>query len=327
MAAVSVIMPAWNAAPYIGAAIDSLRAQTVADWELIVADDGSTDSTADIVAAASAADPRIRLLRLAARTGSPMRARSAAAALASAPMIFPFDADDLLEPRFLERMLGRAADTGADMVLCSLHTFTDSPSEATLYLPGPEVDTTAVRTGAETMPLTLGRWQVAGNGLFDAALFRAAGADAAAYADNPFADELLFRTMLTRAAHVAIEPARYLYRMSGGSLSHDGTSLRRFAYLDTNLALRRIASDICPDGVELHIYHGLATTLELLGRRAITDATRAEVTAMLRRTYDTLDFDRLARHIGGPRFSIIRLGLGPARLILSLYGRLRRPRH
>ncbi|MCM1096370.1 MAG: glycosyltransferase, partial [Terasakiella sp.] len=62
MAAVSVIMPAWNAAPYIGAAIDSLRAQTVADWELIVADDGSTDSTADIVAAASAADSRIRLL-------------------------------------------------------------------------------------------------------------------------------------------------------------------------------------------------------------------------------------------------------------------------
>jgi len=318
-------MPAYNAAPYIGAAVGSLRAQTAGDWELIVADDGSTDRTAAIVSQLAAADPRIRLLRLPSRTGSPMKVRATAAALAGSKWILPFDADDLLEPRYLERMLGRADATGADMVLCALHTFDTDPASARPYLPAPDVDTTAVRTGPETLPLTLCRWRVAGNGLISAGLFRDTIPAVAGFAANPYADELLFRAMLTRARRVAIEPARYLYRMTAGSVTHS-TSLRRYAYLDTNLALRRIAGDICPTEVECHIYHGLATTLELLGRHAPADAGHAEVTAMLRRTYGTLDFRMLARHIGGPRFALIRLGLGPARLILSLYGRLRRPR-
>ena len=40
MATVSVVMPAYNVAAFIGAAIDSVKAQTVADWELLVVDDG-----------------------------------------------------------------------------------------------------------------------------------------------------------------------------------------------------------------------------------------------------------------------------------------------
>ena len=49
MATVSVVMPAYNVAAYIGAAIDSVKAQTVADWELLIVDDGSTDATCETV--------------------------------------------------------------------------------------------------------------------------------------------------------------------------------------------------------------------------------------------------------------------------------------
>ena len=67
MPAVSVIMPAYNVAPYIGAAIDSVLAQTFTDFELIVVDDGSKDGTADIVGEALREDPRIQLVQQANR--------------------------------------------------------------------------------------------------------------------------------------------------------------------------------------------------------------------------------------------------------------------
>lgn len=56
---VSIMMPAYNAERFIGAAIESILAQTHADWELIIVNDGSTDGTANV--AASYQDERIHL--------------------------------------------------------------------------------------------------------------------------------------------------------------------------------------------------------------------------------------------------------------------------
>ena len=58
---VSVIMPAYNAEAYIREAVDSILAQTYSDFELIILDDGSKDSTADIIESYN--DPRIRLVK------------------------------------------------------------------------------------------------------------------------------------------------------------------------------------------------------------------------------------------------------------------------
>ena len=55
---VSVLMPAYQAEPYIHEAVTSVLAQTFADFELIVLDDGSTDGTARVVRAIR--DPRVR---------------------------------------------------------------------------------------------------------------------------------------------------------------------------------------------------------------------------------------------------------------------------
>jgi len=61
MAVVTVVMPAYNHEKFIGAAVESVLAQTMDDWELVVVDDGSTDRTAEIVR--SYKDPRLRLLQ------------------------------------------------------------------------------------------------------------------------------------------------------------------------------------------------------------------------------------------------------------------------
>lgn len=57
---VSVIIPAYNAEPWLAAAVASVQAQTFTNWELIIVNDGSTDGT--ILAAHTFGDPRIRVV-------------------------------------------------------------------------------------------------------------------------------------------------------------------------------------------------------------------------------------------------------------------------
>lgn len=60
---VSIVLPTYNGSRYLAQAIQSCRAQTYQDWELIVVDDCSTDSTPSIIAEFSARDPRVRSVR------------------------------------------------------------------------------------------------------------------------------------------------------------------------------------------------------------------------------------------------------------------------
>ena len=63
MPAVSVIMPAYDAAEYLNTVADSVLRQTFADLELLIIDDGSSDRTLDVAHACAARDSRIRVLR------------------------------------------------------------------------------------------------------------------------------------------------------------------------------------------------------------------------------------------------------------------------
>lgn len=324
MPRVSVIMAAYNAAPYIGAAVGCLVAQTLGDWELIVADDGSTDDTAAIVESLAARDSRIHLLQL-PHTGSPYAVRRRAVQEAAGQWIFPFDADDLLDADFLARLVGRADRCpDAEMILCALHVFSgEDAADARQYVPVPGVDAGRVYTCRELLPLTLGQWQIAGNGLFDAALFRRGIALTEPYADNPFADELLLRVMLTQGSRAVIEPARYLYRMQAGSVTHRA-SCSRYRNLQTDMAMYRLLAAELHPALHRHLYDGIVCALLRLGREGWpADCTCRELDALLRRAYDCLDFDSLAGSVSGPVFRIMRLGYRPARTILTAYGRLK----
>jgi len=103
MATVSVIMPAYNVAPYIRAAIDSVIAQTVGDWELLIADDGSTDDTAAIVLAYAATDARVRLLQQ--PNAGIAAARNRAVRESTGEFLAILDSDDLWEPGYLAAQL------------------------------------------------------------------------------------------------------------------------------------------------------------------------------------------------------------------------------
>ncbi len=101
--AVSVVIPCYRQAEYLPFALASLAMQTFQDWEVIVVDDGSPDATSDVVRDAAAKLPgrRIRLLRQ--ENAGLANARNAGFQAARGRYLLPLDADDGLEPTFLER--------------------------------------------------------------------------------------------------------------------------------------------------------------------------------------------------------------------------------
>jgi glycosyltransferase involved in cell wall biosynthesis len=103
---VSIVMPVRNGAATLAAAMESVRAQTFRDWELIVVDDHSTDDTPRMLADLAGADPRIQVLP--SRSQGIAHALETGCAAARGEWIARMDADDVMHPDRLERQLAHA---------------------------------------------------------------------------------------------------------------------------------------------------------------------------------------------------------------------------
>jgi glycosyltransferase involved in cell wall biosynthesis len=118
---ISVIVPAYGVAHLLADALGSLQAQSHADWEAVVVDDGAPD---DVEGALRpfAGDPRIRFLK----TGNagPSAARNRAIAQAHAPLVAFLDGDDMYEPAYVEKMLAAFARAPhCDLMTCDATYF------------------------------------------------------------------------------------------------------------------------------------------------------------------------------------------------------------
>lgn len=97
MSQVAVIMPTYNAVAFVANAIETVRAQSFEDWELLCIDDGSTDATRAVIEAAAATEQRIRLIPLSRNLGA-AHARNVGLDAASARWVAFLDADDVWLP-------------------------------------------------------------------------------------------------------------------------------------------------------------------------------------------------------------------------------------
>jgi len=111
---VSVIVPVWNAEPYLQRCLSSILKQTLRDIEIICVNDASTDGSLKILEAAAASDTRVQIINLRENSGE-SAARNAALARARGSFIGSVDNDDDVDLNFFEELYTLAQKTGADI--------------------------------------------------------------------------------------------------------------------------------------------------------------------------------------------------------------------
>jgi glycosyltransferase involved in cell wall biosynthesis len=212
---VSVIMPAYNAAAYLAEAVSSVQAQTYEDWELVIVDDASSDTTLEL---ASSFGGQVRAFGNERNLG-PGGTRNRAISQAGGELIALLDADDLWLPEYLERQVARfdsarGAGRPVGIVACN----------ARIATPARGARETILEHFREPLePVTLER-VLRGNCIFISALIaRQAGEEAGWFSDlYGTADHDLWIKILELGYEVALNrEVLAVYRQPPGSISNN----------------------------------------------------------------------------------------------------------
>lgn len=141
---ISIVVPFYGVEDYVEECLESIKAQTFTDFEVICVDDGSPDGSRAIADRFAAEDSRFRVVEQA--NGGLSAARNHGTELASAPYIMWVDSDDLLAPRALEQLHDSLEATGSDFA--AGHVWRLTPDGVL------ELSRAHMGTFAETMPAT-----------------------------------------------------------------------------------------------------------------------------------------------------------------------------
>jgi glycosyltransferase involved in cell wall biosynthesis len=246
--AVSVVMAVYNAQDFLAEAIESVLDQTLADFELLVVDDASTDGSPAIVERYARADRRIRAFRL-ARNGGTAHARNAALAHARAPFVAICDDDDRQLPeRLATQVRYLEAHPRHVMVGCKIRPFGDVDGAPLAWLPGGDA---------------LARPHVLFQALYidSASLFRRdlACVHGLRYPAGPVWEDWVFQALALRVGEIHVLPEILLdYRRhaaqqtSPARLMASGRRTRA-----TMLRVLEIAGVTC-SGMELELHHAIS---------------------------------------------------------------------
>jgi succinoglycan biosynthesis protein ExoO len=271
---VSVIMANWNGAAFLRAAAEAVLSQQGVTVELVVADDGSTDGSREILRTLAAADARVRPVELPGN-GGPSAARNAGLDLARGEWLAVVDSDDLIAPGRLSRLIGAATDAGADAAADDLVYFGDPLTEGRRLMQGYARPAPWLLEAAE-----FARAHVAAEGLpplgYLKPLFRRSALGGLRYDPEVRIGEdsdLLLRFLLGGGRMILVPEALYRYRRHPGSISHRWTvaDLEATIAAVARLATRESAGQ--PD-VARHLVARLAELDRQLAFQHLVDALK-----------------------------------------------------
>lgn len=228
---ITVIMPVYNAEKDLHHSIDSLIRQTSNSWELICVDDGSTDSSRQIIEEYCKKDSRIRMI--CQNNSGPAVARANAITQANTEYIAILDSDDSYSDDFIEKVIERAIETDADSIVPNVWFGKDGiPIRQNLFSKGsllkPDM---IINDGKEafslTIPWMLHGWQVVKTSLAKEYYT----VDNASYSKFN-SDEYITRLLYLKSKKTALCNACYKHTISSTSITHTA-SLKQLDYLIT----------------------------------------------------------------------------------------------
>jgi len=230
---VSVLMTAYNRAPYIGSSIQSVLAQTFTDFELLIVDDRSTDGTLDVARVFEKHDRRVRVVVNEQNLGD-YGNRNRAAQLARAPFLKYHDSDDLMYPHCLSVMVSMLhSEPRAGFGLSTGHLWPGGPC--------PMLLTPRMAYQREFFGEGLFMCGPAG-GFFRTDVFR----DLGGFIDQGAASDHLFWMRACAAVNVLLLPADlFWYRLHPGQEYQSPRAQRDYARV-AGLVWRALDSPECP---------------------------------------------------------------------------------
>ena len=307
---ISLLIAVYNAEAWLGECLESLLAQTHADWEALCVDDASTDGSWTILQQYAQHDERFHLFHLTENQGQ-AHARNVALSHAGGELICMLDADDTLSPDALA--LANEAFTlhpQADIAVLGLllaypdGRLTPHPANLGYPLTGPE---------AFTLALT---WRLHGLYVVRADLHQRFPYDESC---RLYADDNTSRLHYLHARKVVPCQGQYLYCQHSVSSTHALTP-SRFLYLEANLSLKRQLDALAESDelglgkafwtrtfrtLEEHRWRNLIAHYILFQQHktSFTPEERADIEARLQRIFSTIERRRLPlRFFLRPRF-------------------------
>lgn len=309
---VTFVMPAYNAAPYIGRAIDSILAQTCGEWRLIIINDGSTDETKNIARDYANADNRIQIMDMPAPSGCAYQPRRRGIESATTEFVAPLDADDWIAPDYLQLLIDRQGAANADAVFPTMYRISnENGSEAERFVPQPGFPLyTRTVTGRNCVAYTLDGWRMGFNGgiINRDALLRAQRAMGDG-AKDVYSDELLTRHLLLELSAVTVSEARYFYFIHPASITHRPTA-RTLEYLNNNITLLDFCRHHYGQDSEEYLlaqrqnFHGIFEALRHINRPDMPPAERRKGLAMARTALKAADLPYLRGKVS-PRYHLL----------------------
>lgn len=219
---ISIVIPTYNVAKFIGGAVESILRQTYSDWELIIVDDCSTDNTVAVIESYREKCDKIRLIRRNANSGGARKPRYDGILAATGDWVTHIDSDDFIEDEYLEKLLARKEETGADLVLSKLQYCGTNGEPDKRQIPSKIFDFDRILTGVDACNLTIDTWQLNLAGLLiDTKRYQSFVSEVYNEDCNScFNDELDYRKLLLSVSSVAVCDATYYYRQHAMSVVH-----------------------------------------------------------------------------------------------------------
>ncbi|HEY8583839.1 MAG TPA: glycosyltransferase family A protein [Capillimicrobium sp.] len=233
MPRVSVIVPAYNAQAVLAQTLESVHAQRYRDWEIVVADDGSSDRTAEIARSFD----RVTVVATEGRLG-PAGARNRALEAAGGELMALLDADDLWEPELLSEQVAcydaeEAREPGVGVVACDARILQDGRMQEHTY-----ADEFGRPDGVTLTTLLTHNPILACGALTPLGLVRDLGGfDPATWGSE---DHELWLRIVERGRRIVSNPrALAIYRRGAASVSADAIGMARTNQVTLRRALER----------------------------------------------------------------------------------------